>query len=152
MARTWDQGPETRTRNQGCTTSGLCKGVRGKFFGRTVCTLKPQIIVEGGISVGGTVLGGLEMGWNKRPRADKKAVFSQVNPPGPIGTDRSRKMMQIAPTDAPKSWFGNQNRLRNIFGHLGGNLAPEAQTIFFRDHVASWTGGTHKLSVSGQRS
>ena len=24
-------------------------------------------------------------------------------PPGPVGTDRSRKMMQIAPTDAPKS-------------------------------------------------
>ena len=25
------------------------------------------------------------------------------HPPGPVGTDRSRKMMQIAPTDAPKS-------------------------------------------------
>ena len=61
--------------------------------------------------------------------------------PGPVGTDRSRKMMQIAPTDAPKSCFWSQNRLRNIFGHLGGNLAPEVQTVFFRDHVAGWTGG-----------
>ena len=42
----------------------------------------------------------------------------------PGGTDRSRKMMQIAPTDAPKSSFWNQIRLRNMFGHLGRNLAP----------------------------
>ena len=67
--------------------------------------------------------------------------------PGPVGTDRSRKMMQIAPTDAPKSCFWSQNRLRNISGHLGGNLAPEVQTFFFRDHVAAWTGGTQVIRL-----
>ena len=45
-----------------------------------------------------------------------------VNPPGL--TDRSRKMMQIAPADAPKSFFWSQNRPRNIRGHLGRIWAP----------------------------
>ena len=39
-----------------------------------------------------------------------------------------------------------------MFGHFGRNLSPEVQTFFFPDHVASWTGGTQKLSVSDQRS
>ena len=69
-----------------------------------------------------------------------------------VGTDRSRKMMQIAPTDASNPYFWSQNGLRNMFGHLGGNLAPEVQTILFLHHVIGWTGGTHKLSVSDQRS
>ena len=43
-------------------------------------------------------------------------------PPGL--TDRFQKMMQIAPADAPKSWFWRQNRPRNIRGHLGRIWAP----------------------------
>ena len=48
----------------------------------------------------------------------------EIFAPSPVGTDRSRKMMQVAPTDAPKSSFWSQNRLRNMFGHLARNLAP----------------------------
>ena len=64
----------------------------------------------------------------------QSASFFEIYPFRPVlggsilhmgGTDRFRKMMQIAPTDAPKSGFWCQNRLRNMFGHFGRNLASE---------------------------
>ena len=51
-----------------------------------------------------------------------RSLTGGLTPPGL--TDRSRKMMQIAPADAPKSFFWSQNRPRNIRGHLGRIWAP----------------------------
>ena len=54
----------------------------------------------------------------------KRNFFSGFLESGRLRPDRSRKTMPIAPTDAPRSFFWSQNRLRNMFGHLGRNLAP----------------------------
>ena len=54
----------------------------------------------------------------------KRNFFAGFLESGRLRPDRSRKTMPIAPTDAPRSFFWSQNRLRNMFGHLGRNLAP----------------------------
>ena len=60
-----------------------------------------------------------------RNRQERKGnFFSGFLESGRLRPDRSRKTMPIAPTDAPRSFFWSQNRLRNMFGHLGRNLAP----------------------------
>ena len=49
---------------------------------------------------------------------------------GPIGTDPARKTGSIAPKDAPRSLFWNQNRPKNIWDMIWTNLPQKCEQFF----------------------
>ena len=83
------------------------------------------------------------------PRAGVPALLlGIVDTPGPLSTDRSRKMMSIAPRDEPRSLFWSQNRPDNIWDMISTNL-PKAKVFgsaFLAGAFVSWE--IHDLNSS----